>query len=60
MNTERLSAVVQIVATPDGFDCWRQHRLTQPGKPERFDMHRDQPIRYVNVTRFERWERSLA
>lgn len=58
MNLERLDAVIALTQKPDLFDCWRGHHVTQEGKPERFDMYRDLPIRHVNLRRFERSEGS--
>src|SRR4051794_32826391 len=58
MNGDRLEAVIALVQKPDLFDCWRGHHVTQEGKPERFVMYRDLPIRHVNLARFERSERN--
>lgn len=54
MNTERLEALIALVQKPDLFDCWRQHHVTQEGKPDRFERYRSLPVKFTNIARHER------
>lgn len=54
MTTERQTAICELVNRVDRFDAIRGHRITQEGKPDRYQLWKDLPCRYVNVRRQER------
>ena len=51
MNRERIIALCELMARPDPDDLRRVHRITQEGKPGRFQLLAWLPNAYVNQRR---------
>ena len=37
VDLQRRQALIELLAIPDSFDALRTHRLTLPGKPDRYE-----------------------